>query len=53
MGMQRYGADELAGSTASSELQAAKRLLRMLGGLDGERLRRKGKKWRRWVTIRV
>lgn len=34
-------------------LQAAKRLLRMLGALDGERLSAQGQKWRRWVTIRV
>ncbi len=53
MGMQRSGADELAGSTANGDLLAAKRMLRMLGALDGERLMRKGKKWQRWVTIRV
>ena len=32
-------------------LLAAKRLLRMLGAVNG--LVRKGKKWQRWVTIRV
>ncbi len=53
MGMQRSGADELAGSTANGESLAAKRMLRMLGALDGERLSAKGKKWQRWVTIRV
>lgn len=34
-------------------LLAAKRLLRMLGALDGERLSAQGQKWQRWVTIRV
>lgn len=44
MGMQRSGADELAGSTANGDLLAAKRLLRMLGALDGERLSAQGQK---------
>ncbi len=53
MGMQRSCADELAGSTPTVNLLAAKRLLRMLGALDVNGLVRKGKKWQRWVTIRV
>ncbi len=44
MGMQRSGADELAGSTANGESTGRKRLLQMLGALEGERLSAQGQK---------
>lgn len=44
MGMQRSGADELVDQPPVVNLLAAKRLLQMLGALEGERLSAQGQK---------
>ncbi len=53
MGMSRSGIAFWLDRPPEVNLQAARRLLLMLGALAGERLSARGKKWRQWVTIRA
>jgi ATP-dependent helicase HrpB len=43
----------LAGSAACGKPHRCAHLLTQLGALEGERLTARGRKWRRWATIRV